>query len=200
MINIFFALITLAAICVDLIVDRNLLEEVREEIKEHGDKLEKAFEGMKWQDKEKEDEVKRAIRDETVGSLRNLEGKAKKNCANDKAWFFYGIIVILSIGIIVGTYLNWVKGIFENQMSYKIFTMVYTEKTLFLKIYDALNTVGLWLWLFALVCCVYRLCRIIQFRFNVKNARNVVGSRFEKYLARARIMSGDTKAIFVDDF
>lgn len=177
MCNIFFALIALGALSIDIILNRYVIEEIRDEGEGHKKKIEKTFKKVNWKDAEAKREASSKSRDKAEVLINKLELEAKKRCANNRARRFYFTVFILAIGVVVSV----VMDVFNGRVQNEIFSCFY----------DLLGVVGTIAWVSILIFYMYQLAKALQFSYYVDGKRQKITDMVQQTILNAKIIGKD---------
>ena len=173
MINIFFALIALGAMCIDIVVNRGILDEIDDEAVEYNKKLEGLFTDIKLP---RAEQYAKASRDLIDGLINKLKEDVKKSCASNKAQPFYWIMFFLAIAIVICA---MVEGIHDS-------THLISDN-----IYRCIGGFGILVWVLILGYHIVRLLKMLFFNRDIDKRRKEIKARVEKTMLYARMITGD---------
>jgi len=177
MINILFALIAIGAMCIDIILNRGLVDEIEDEKKEQTNKLERLFKELKLP---KATTYAKNCRDKIELLTNRLLIEVKNGCASRNARPFYVYIVFLAISIVISA---------AMEIGYENTT---NEGGFFRScLYPMMGGMGTILWLFILGFFVWRLCRMLAFNNKIEQSRASIRSNVEQTIVNARLLVGD---------
>jgi len=194
MATILFALIALGALCIDIVLNRGIIEEIRDEAEEYRNKLQYVFKEIEWADPKTQAKASRASRDKTEALINRLERKVKMGCASNRAWLFYYTIVVLSISAIVSVIVDNMYGNIGTEKFTNIYAFLNKigfDNTKITSVYEILGITINIICLVVLVFYITRLCMIMKFNHEVEIERRKIRNRVEETIVNVRLIAGD---------
>lgn len=174
LINIYFAIIALSALCIDIILNRGLIDEINDESIEFLSELKKAATDAKQYNSK----FYRSNKD-TIGTLiKKLLKKVKESCASNRAQPFYVIVIALSVGVIVSAGMDTVADYI-------------TDNKKFDTMYSIFGTVGWIIWVSALIYCIRRIISLRRFKITVEADRQIIKDKVEGTIMKLRLIAGN---------
>ena len=173
MINILFALIALSVMCIDIVINRDIIDEIDDEAEDHSKKLDKLFTEINLP---KAEQYAKESKDLIEGLINRLKEDVKKSCASNKAQPFYWIIFFLSIFIVIYATIEIVN---DN-------TNFISDST-----YKRLVGLGILIWIPVLWYHISRLLKMLNFNRDIDKRRNEIKARVDRTMLYARMITGD---------
>lgn len=162
LINILFALVALAAMCIDIVLNRGMLEEISDEANEQKKEL-----GLLLYRKGVPRKIIERLKSvvDTVDSLtEKLKVQVQKGCASSNARPFYIVIIIASASIILSALLDCAHDMIDG---YKWVDISNT-------VYSFLCFAGNLIWLCLFYYLIRKLYKIYKFNLQIEQERNKI--------------------------
>lgn len=183
MINILFALIALGAMCIDIVLNRGLVEEIIDEAKEHKEKINALFKEVRLK---KAREYTKKSKDGIDSLTSELLFKVKESCASKRARFFYFTIGVLSICIVVSAIME-------------LLSEALSENVTFLFWYNNLGICGYVVCFIVLAIYLKGFYNMLQFSFDVEKERKGIRNKVQDTIIRAGMIVGDPTGPLLKD-
>lgn len=168
--NILFALIAVGALCIDIVLNRSIIEEINDEIEEHINKIYQIYKDLKIPPDDK-------VIDKVKSLISKLENKAKESCASKNANFYYVTVLILSISVIISAIID--------KLCVNFPSIIMT------RVYEFFRLVGTSVWISILVFYVIRICCIIKNKSEIEGQRKKVKESIAATAANIKLIGGD---------
>lgn len=187
--GILFALIAIGAVCIDLVLNRGLVEEINDEAKKHKKNLETTFAAIELPRIRKN---YKASRDKAEALINKLLNKVKDGCASKNAQPFYYTIFTISVVLILFLAIDKGYANFNNNLRlYQFLGAIGIDHLALMVINEVIRGIVNVVWPATFIFYIYRIFKVIRYRCEIDQDRKNIRAKVKNTIITAKTMAGD---------